>query len=175
MSQDTENFDSLRRLMAIKRHETPPPGYFHDFSREVIVRIKAGESGEDTYGYIWQMSWLQRMWSAFEARPALAGSLGLALCSLMVFGVISADSDTVGVQPVAGVSAEDVHAPGGMKVANLAAGQAGSVQPVSMDFSERSGAHATVASMGGAQPSIFDLVPTPQAEASSLHLALPGN
>ena len=76
MSQDTENFDSLRKLLALKRYELPPPGYFHNFSRQVIVRIKAGESGDAAGGAFWDLGWLQRLWAALEAKPALAGGFG---------------------------------------------------------------------------------------------------
>jgi len=44
MSSEPENFEALRRLLVIKRHEQPPPGYFNDFSRQVISRIRADEA-----------------------------------------------------------------------------------------------------------------------------------
>jgi len=102
MNQDTENFEPLRRLLKLKRYEQPPPGYFNDFSREVITRIKLGERGEDSAvigRLLWEAPWLQRIWAAFEAKPVLAGAFGLAMCAFLISGVIY--SEMGDVQPVA--------------------------------------------------------------------------
>ena len=107
MSQDTENFEQLRRLLALKRHEQPPPGYFNDFSRQVIVRIKAGERGEGgafLERLLWEAPWLQRIWAALETKPILAGACGVAACGLLLMGVLypdSADVPPVALVPVA--------------------------------------------------------------------------
>ena len=97
MSPETENFDQLRRLLAFKRHEQPPPGYFNHFSSQVIARIEAGERADDPVGilrFIWEGVWLQRLWDAMEAKPALAGVFGAAVCGFLVAGVIYTDSPT---------------------------------------------------------------------------------
>jgi hypothetical protein len=99
MTPDSENFEQLRKLMALKRHEVPPPGYFHGFSRQVIVRIKAGELGEEAGSTWWILegSWLRRIWGGFEARPILGGAFGVAVCGFFVAGaLISADNPEVG-------------------------------------------------------------------------------
>jgi len=98
MSEDTENFEQLRRLLALKRHEKPPPGYFNNFSRQVILRIRAGEMGEDAaiFGrFSWEAPWLQRIWAALETKPILAGAFGVALCSLFIAGVVYSDKGDV--------------------------------------------------------------------------------
>ena len=110
MNQDTENFDQLRRLLALKRHEQPPPGYFNDFSRQVIVRIKASEKGERgnfIERLLWEAPWLQRIWGAFEAKPILAGVFGVAVCGVLITGVIYSDkTDVSSVALVPGTEAE---------------------------------------------------------------------
>src|SRR6201993_3077466 len=98
MTPDSDNFEQLRKLLVLKRHEVPPPGYFHGFSREVIVRIKAGEMGEAAGANWWAFegSWLRRFWGIFEARPILAGGFGVAVCGFFVAGaLISADNPQV--------------------------------------------------------------------------------
>ncbi len=102
MSQDTESFEQLRRLLVLKRHEQPPPGYFNNFSSQVIARIRRGERGEDGLTLerlFWEAPWLQRIWQAFESRPALAGVFGVAMCGLLITGVFS--SERSNVSPVA--------------------------------------------------------------------------
>ena len=98
MSEDTENFEQLRRLLALKRHDQPPPGYFNDFSRQVILRIRAGERGGEVTileQFSWEAPWLQRIWAALETKPILAGAFGLGLCSLLIAGVVFADKGDI--------------------------------------------------------------------------------
>ena len=94
MTPDSENFDQLRKLLALKRHEIPPPGYFHGFSREVIVRIKAGEGTQEATGFVFEGSWLRRFWGLFEARPVLAGGFGVAVCGFFVVGALISSEST---------------------------------------------------------------------------------
>ena len=102
MNQDTENFEQLRRLLKLKRYEQPPPGYFYHFSGQVIARIQDGERGEDRAligRLLWEAPWLQRIWTAFETKPALAGAFGLVMCGLLIAGLVY--SETADVEPVA--------------------------------------------------------------------------
>jgi hypothetical protein len=98
MNPEQENFHDLRRLLALKRHEQPPPGYFNNFSSEVIHRIRGGEtSSPDTLleRLDAEAPWLQRLWSFFTTKPALVGAFGAAVCAI-VFGItlFSENSDT---------------------------------------------------------------------------------
>ena len=121
MNQDTEDFEPLRRLLRLKRYEQPPPGYFNDFSTLVIARIKLGEQGVDRAGMerlLWDAPWLQRIWATFEAKPALAGAFGLAMCAVLITGVIYSEKGDV--QPVALIpAAESIPYPA--EVANVMA------------------------------------------------------
>jgi len=90
MEREEQNFEKLSRLLALKRHEVPPPGYFNNFSREVIARIKAGDRGESAApatAFSWENTWFGRLWTALEARPAFAALCGMVLCGVLVFGL----------------------------------------------------------------------------------------
>jgi hypothetical protein len=94
MSPEQEEFEELRRLLAIKRHEQPPPGYFNNFSRQVIARIKAGETrAADSFleGLLARAPWLQTLWEGFEAKPIVAGAFGVGVCGLLVVGLVSSE------------------------------------------------------------------------------------
>jgi len=99
MTEDSQNFEQLRRVLALKRHEIPPPGYFHHFSSEVILRIKAGEMGEnEARWWAFDGSWLKWFWTACERRPVLAGGASVALCGFFAAATfISASGDVPAV------------------------------------------------------------------------------
>jgi hypothetical protein len=108
MNPEQENFDQLRRLLKLKRHEQPSPRYFNDFSSQVIARIRAGEAGGRQTA-LDNASWLSLFWSLFEARPMLPGAIGVALCALLVFVAVYTDSPSgsivTGTQPASSAPA----------------------------------------------------------------------
>jgi len=96
-----DNFEELRRLLKVKQHEVPPPGYFNRFSGEVITRIRAGETGSGQgifQGF--EDSWLSGLLRIFQARPSVVGGFATSLCLLLLLGVVMADRDGVATNPV---------------------------------------------------------------------------
>lgn len=90
MNENENNFESVRRLLALKRHETPPPGYFDGFSRGVMARIRAGEDSRAA-NVSSQLPWLFRLISTFEVKPAFAGGFASVLCLLLLLGIVYAE------------------------------------------------------------------------------------
>jgi hypothetical protein len=90
MNENENSFESLRRLLAFKNRETPPPGYFDSFSSNVLGRIRAGESSAPE-GFSAGASWLVKVLQAFEFKPAFAGTFALGLCMVLVFGIVYAE------------------------------------------------------------------------------------
>lgn len=86
MSENEQDFEGLRRVLALKRHEVPPPGYFEGFSGDVIARIRARETTRE-------LPWLLRILQAFEAKPAYSVSLASTMCVLLLFGIISVEQN----------------------------------------------------------------------------------
>jgi hypothetical protein len=93
MNPEQENIQALRRLLALKRHEQPPPGYFDRFSGQVIARIQTGERAPDSFWerFAFEGTWLQQIWAAFETKPLLAGAFGAAVCALITTGFVFSD------------------------------------------------------------------------------------
>lgn len=80
MNTSPEEFDPLRKLLVLKRHEQPPPGYFDHFSDKVIARIEAE-------GLVLRTSWWQRLFPDLDAKPVLACAYGLVITGLLVVGL----------------------------------------------------------------------------------------
>lgn len=73
-------FDGLRRLLALKRRELPPPGFFNDFATRVIFRIESEELARQ------ESPWWRRSFGLSTAR-ILAGANLLTVCGLAFVGV----------------------------------------------------------------------------------------
>jgi hypothetical protein len=95
MNEQESNFEPLRKLIALKRHETPPPGYFNNFSGEVINQIRSGETALPTESFLRNLfshaPWLLKFLQAFEAKPAYAGVFASAMFLFLVAGIVYTD------------------------------------------------------------------------------------
>ncbi len=81
MDPETDNFDRLRKLLGLKRYEQPPPGFFRDFSAQVIARLERAQLAQS-------LPWWQQLgW--FQLKPAYVCALGVAVFGLLLTGVMA--------------------------------------------------------------------------------------
>jgi hypothetical protein len=73
-----DDFQQLRRLLALKKHEEPPPGYFHYLPDRVLTRIERSLSTQST--------WWDWLVAKLDAQPVLAGAYAFAISGLMLLG-----------------------------------------------------------------------------------------
>jgi len=78
MNSDQENFEALRKLLALKKHEQPPPRYFSEFSTKIWTRIERENQN---------LSFWARLFPNLRLNPAFAYSFGLLACGSLVFGI----------------------------------------------------------------------------------------
>jgi hypothetical protein len=94
MNESNDNFDELKRLLKLTQHEVPPPGYFNNFSGEVISRIRSGEAGGSrslVERLHVQAPWLVTLLRIFETKPGVMGAFATSLCLVLLIGVVLAD------------------------------------------------------------------------------------
>jgi hypothetical protein len=78
MNTDPENFDQLKKLLAWKRHEQPPPGFFDSLPAKVWTRIDRQKA---------QPSFWERLIPSFGLKPAVAYAFGLVVCGTLIIGI----------------------------------------------------------------------------------------
>jgi len=91
MSENDNNFEALRQLLALKKHEMPPPGYFEDFSARVGRRIRTLDEydSRSTNEQFQETSpWLYRFLELVQARPALVGMGTVGAFVLLAAGIV---------------------------------------------------------------------------------------
>ncbi|HVU09135.1 MAG TPA: hypothetical protein VHG89_11395 [Verrucomicrobiae bacterium] len=163
MNNNENDFNSLRQLLALKRYEVPPPGYFDRFSGNVVARLRVGQH-ESASGKSWLFKWAQ----IFEAKPLMAGSFAGALCLLLLFGIVYAERPDNEVMPLL-QSAQ-------LAPQSFAVGGAPSVVAPQVAVSEQSGQNL-FASISNSSPSslqpMFGQNQNPFAQQVSF--TLPGN
>ncbi len=82
MNHDDLNRDELQKMLALKRHETPPPRFFKGFSDQVIGRLHSPEP-------LGHLSWFQRLGLDIESKPVLVCISGVVVCGLLLVGLIA--------------------------------------------------------------------------------------
>ena len=80
MSQPSEDFSEIRRVLAWKRHETPPPGYFNNFSAKIIARIEAEQ-------FAAPLPWWQHLLAPLNWQRGLLGANILICAGAGIVGI----------------------------------------------------------------------------------------
>lgn len=94
MENENENFDKLKTLLTLKRHELPPPGYFNKLPREVVSRIRAERAANNMDAMTKlkvEAPWLMKFWLTLQGKPIFAVSFGTAVCALMLAAIFFAE------------------------------------------------------------------------------------
>jgi hypothetical protein len=85
MKSSPETHEQIRKLLAFKRYEQPPPGYFSSFSAKVIARIEAESFAR-------KKPWWQQWFAEMAEQPLLASTYGMLFAGLVVVAIGLAQS-----------------------------------------------------------------------------------
>lgn len=90
MQRSPEDFDRLRRLLALKRYERPPAGCLDEIRHAVLEELRRTASvparPEPRFG-----AWWWALKEALAPRPLWAGALSVAVCAVIVGAVLQAE------------------------------------------------------------------------------------
>ena len=83
METAPQDFSRLQKLLALKRHEQPPPGYFDRLPGQILARIKAESAAPAE-------SWWQQFLVGLRTKPAWSLSFSVLVLGALAIGVLSA-------------------------------------------------------------------------------------
>ncbi|MEP6663210.1 MAG: hypothetical protein ABJC04_06045 [Verrucomicrobiota bacterium] len=78
MNPEEENFESLRKLLALKKYEQPPPRYFSELPARIWTRLERAAE---------PVSFWEKLLPDFNLKPAYAYAFGLLACGGIVTGI----------------------------------------------------------------------------------------
>ena len=81
MNPEPNDEQGIQKILALKRHEQPPPAFFNGFSNRVLDRIRTEPMPRPT--------WRERLSVEFYGVPLYMSLAGVAVCGLLVVGMIS--------------------------------------------------------------------------------------
>src|SRR5688500_2981110 len=89
MSSQSDNFEQIRKLVALKRYEQLLSGYFSNLSVVIIRRI---ESTDTDQAALWE-----RLGFAFGSKAAFVCAMGVVVCGLFCIGILSTLQGTAAI------------------------------------------------------------------------------
>lgn len=94
MNSEPEDFTALRKLLALKRYEEPPPRFFSELPSRIWRRIEQEPA---------PLSFWERFFPNIGLSPAFAYSFGLLACGSLFFGIaysLNSEPEQLVGQPV---------------------------------------------------------------------------
>ena len=95
MNADPNDFDALKKLLALKRHEQPPPGYFDRLPQQIRNRIETEPA-----------TFWEKYLPTFNFRPAYAYGFGFVVCGSLIWGIgysLQTQPNRIAAQPADGM------------------------------------------------------------------------
>lgn len=97
---DPEKFSDVQRLLALKKHEQPPPGFYDAMAKSIIAELRVSGQAQEPVPYwtrvLKQAPWIGQVAGAFIRRPVFASicSLGVAGLAAAAFMISDAPADS---------------------------------------------------------------------------------
>ena len=82
MNAEHHKEDELQKVLALKRHEAPPPRFFKGFSHQVLDRLHSPDPATPQTGW-------QKLRADLESKPVLVCGSAIVICGLLMLGVIA--------------------------------------------------------------------------------------
>ena len=94
------DFSRLQKLLALKRHEQPPPGYLDRLPGQITARLRAEQAAQPE-------PWWRQLLASFHTKPAWAIAFSFLALGALTTGILLAPhlQKEADVQPTDGTAA----------------------------------------------------------------------